>query len=300
MSSPMRLYKHGRPSIEGGFARERAEAAHPDLWDGLLVAYEPVLGMTGDVFFDYANVRHINGTVESYDPTLWLHSEFGWRLQLDGGADFIDLGDNFGIASTDGITVICWVRAATPHNMRLVQKRGTGGFGAQEGWQFSWVNTVSWGNTAIEDSAGNFTRINSGQNFTWADGEWHQLVMRYDRPADLISIYKDGLDQNLAQTAGTPGASNGSRNCTIGCAWNDVSTQSQFFDGDVADIRIYDRAVDPAALHRDYNLGPAAPFIIGDHYGSLSLHAAETALAGAGTILPFMQQGDHYRGGITV
>ena len=52
-----------------------------------------------------------------------------------------------------------------------------------------------------------------------------------------IKIYKDGIDQDLTNSnSGTVGTVAVARNGTIGASWNDASTQSQFYAGDIDDV----------------------------------------------------------------
>ena len=44
------LKKNSVPSYKAGYAKSASESAHPELWDGLKIAYSPQLGNRGDVY----------------------------------------------------------------------------------------------------------------------------------------------------------------------------------------------------------------------------------------------------------
>ena len=70
-------------------ARNASEAAHPHLWRGLVRAWVPALGVTGDTLRDVSGRKH-HGTLTNMDlATDWQASDGGWCLDFDGTNDYV-------------------------------------------------------------------------------------------------------------------------------------------------------------------------------------------------------------------
>jgi hypothetical protein len=100
------------PSYKSGYAQSAGESAHPNLWDGLVGAWMPSMGVTGKTLRDVSgNENH--GTLTNMDPaTDWVTSEKGSALDFDGNNDFVTQADpqgSFARSGSDDLTVSCWV-----------------------------------------------------------------------------------------------------------------------------------------------------------------------------------------------
>lgn len=72
------------PGYATGFAHNAAESDNPGLWDGLVGAWAPTLGVTGDVLRDQSAFGN-HGTLATMDPaTDWVATEKGWALDFNG------------------------------------------------------------------------------------------------------------------------------------------------------------------------------------------------------------------------
>ena len=127
------------------------------------------------------------------------------------------------------LSVLHWYRSTSEDTHRTIQKRGTGGWGSQAGWQISHsTGTTDWGNTGVDDGT-NYVRLANATEFNIQDGLWHHMVVMWDATAQDLIIYIDDVLQSPTLTkSGTVGDVTTTRNLTIACAWNDASTQSQF------------------------------------------------------------------------
>ena len=56
------LKKNSVPSYKSGYAKSASESAHPELWDGLVNAFAPRLGNTGEEFVESSNIGR-NGPI---------------------------------------------------------------------------------------------------------------------------------------------------------------------------------------------------------------------------------------------
>lgn len=219
--------------------------------DGL-VAWWPTITAGESILHD-RTYRGIDGSFPggTKNPS-WINSQVGMVLDYDGSDDYIDLGNvsllDPGLGS---FTAFAWIWASSVHSMRIVQKRGTGAWGSQAGWQLSWV-AGHWGNSGVDDGS-NYVRITDLQDFTWADSTWHLITMRWDAVAEHIDLFRDGIDQGLANsTEGAIGSISSARNATIGAAWNDAATQAQWFNGMIGDVRYYNVWLADSEIYEHY------------------------------------------------
>jgi hypothetical protein len=82
--------KHNEePSYKAGYAKNAVESENPHLWKGLVGAWMPSLGVTGDTLRDVSGNGN-DGTLTNMDTaTDWVTSEKGLALDFDGSNDQI-------------------------------------------------------------------------------------------------------------------------------------------------------------------------------------------------------------------
>ncbi len=214
-----------------------------------------------------------HGTLDSMDlATDWRaptrRGGFG-ELSYDSVDAFVDLGDIAALNFNGPFSVAAWIKiGANPDSdntsYRVVQKRGTGGFGSQAGWQFAVVRIDSStpgsykiGNTGVDDGTDSFI-LSSGTPqgiATIAEEEWTHIAMTWNGSAIGTSYVNGVFDATFVREtgAGDVGDMSNARNATIGCAWQ--TTQSQFFDGLIDDTVIWDRVLSANEVAEDYEIG---------------------------------------------
>ena len=76
-----------KPSYATGYAKNASQSAHPNLWDGLVGAWMPSLGVTGETLRDVSgNGNH--GTLTNMDAASdWVATSKGLALDFDGNDD---------------------------------------------------------------------------------------------------------------------------------------------------------------------------------------------------------------------
>lgn len=119
------------PCYSQGFARSAGESANPGLWRGLVGAWIPGLGHSGDTLFDWSGQGHhgtFGGTKGSEYPE-WVMKPNGYAIQSpgvgNGAVSHIGIGD--WLIKTGRITMLAKVGAMTgaPSDPRIVS-RGNG------------------------------------------------------------------------------------------------------------------------------------------------------------------------------
>jgi len=112
-----------KPSYASGYAKNASQSAHPKLWDGLVGAWMPSLGVTGETLRDVSGNGH-HGTLTDMDAaTDWVATSKGLALDFDGSNDYVDVGlqvqDKFIMSQQASIAM--WVKpSSNPVNSGLL------------------------------------------------------------------------------------------------------------------------------------------------------------------------------------
>ena len=115
-----------KPSYRTGYARWPGESEYPQLWKGLVGAWAPFLGATGNKVFDLSG----NGNTGTISGLVWESGKFGSTLNSDGSGNYIDCGDMTQTEGASGLTVSVWTKipgASVAAVEMLLGKRGEGG-----------------------------------------------------------------------------------------------------------------------------------------------------------------------------
>lgn len=231
---------------------------------------DPARGLVAQWLFDPGSATA--GTVPATDGIrrhrITLHGgatveagPFGaGLLRLPGGPAFGTVGAtsdlNFGSA---GMTVAVWLRTTMTGKGRVLSR---GSFGWTPGY---FLSAGHGGDGHVGFGIGGGSTWGSGGSVeiatadpVLADGDWHQVAATIDS-AGTARIVVDGAARNLVKTPGTdghvfgdelrtrpssPAVPAGQLALTIG---SHLGTD-EFYQGDLADLRLYGRALDPSAL----------------------------------------------------
>ena len=90
-----------------GYARNKAEALHEGLWDGLVGCWASSLGISGAVLRDQSG----KGNHGSFTGDLtWSIEQGKQSITADGTNDAIDLGSEVDAIGTSDFTIVAWVK----------------------------------------------------------------------------------------------------------------------------------------------------------------------------------------------
>lgn len=180
----------------------------------------------------------------------WLRQGAGWALRFDGSRDHVTCGAPAALDLTGtAITLSAWV---------MPEETPAGEVGIC-GKHFS-----SYLLTYYQDVHA-YWYIASGGNNTKAvlpGGMWTHVAGTFDGTTLRFYINGDLAMERLSQAATIPAG----RTFTIGCVVGDPTaadpnyTQSGFFRGCIADVRVYDQALPAERLRRQYGEGAAGRF----------------------------------------
>ncbi|MEO1841599.1 MAG: LamG-like jellyroll fold domain-containing protein, partial [Pseudomonadota bacterium] len=229
-----------RPSYKSGFARSASTSSSPGLWKGLVGAWVPALGNTGEKLYDVSGNKN-HGTLTDMDPaTDWISDPMGPVLDLDGSSDYIDIPSTvFDWSGTNNWSAFIWIKTtrASPYGYFM-------GTSIHHGWY-------------IRNSGTNaLYKIDDGSNFeyttgtaTITDGEWHLLGITLEGNGGPFLGWVDG-QIDISLTSGSVGA------LADTFAIGTLGTKMM---GQLGPTYLYNRAINPTEirqLHRD----PLAPF----------------------------------------
>ncbi|GAA3622486.1 choice-of-anchor D domain-containing protein [Flavivirga jejuensis] len=178
---------------------------------GTYNATTDILTFTG---INFENAEYFTlGTTEEYQDT--------YHLSFNGTTRYIDLGDNNDL--TGNFTISAWIKSNT-NNRTIISK------GSAAGYEFS-IN--SSGNLVMNFNSGTQTVTSTNsvpQNI------WHHVAVIYN--GTTTKIYIDGIEDGTANISTSPVAN--SESFLIGASG---SSPSNFFSGEMDELRIWNRAL---------------------------------------------------------
>jgi hypothetical protein len=187
-----------------------------------------------------------NGTIYGAVPAA---SKIGGSLNFDGINDYVQVNDNTSLDITNAITISAWVKrdlTGVRHNVvcKTTNTMPYDGYhliiGAADEVAFTLAINGHW--NGVEGGA-----IDAGN--------WHHLAGTYD--GTQLTLYIDGSPVVSEIDPGTIGVNN--QNLYIGRA---VPNYGYFFDGNIDDVRIYNRALNGNEVQQLYNIPEPATLLL--------------------------------------
>jgi len=225
------------PSCGQGYARSSAESANPELWDGLVGAWVPSLGATGDKLQDIAR----SGNASKVGAGAhWVNTEKGPTLR------FVDDDSQYyahpqPMASEAAVSMVIVLNADTATDYAGNWNASPTGLDRQ-------MFMRDAGQVFIQDAANSANGDASAPN--WSYGVWQTLVAVAD--GANLTVWNGGR-------AGTPDAIAGPYIPTSSQLWVIGGGHSDGMDGDIAFVAYYNRALTPNEIQQ-LNVDPLAPF----------------------------------------
>ena len=206
--------------------------AQSSLTNGL-VAYYPFTGNATDQI-DNALVGTVSGAVLAPDRFTNGNSAYSF----DGSAQI-----TVPVPSVSPLTISAWFKVGTiDHWYLAVWVRDT----ATSSQDDVYMN----GNHPSYVSAGTVGYLYQSTGIlstkSYADGLWHQAVVRYNPSSQKRELYVDGALQGQTSVTNPPPAA--MQNLTLGNANQDAFPNNEGFVGLLDDLRIYDRSLSPQEI----------------------------------------------------
>ncbi|MDB2683055.1 LamG domain-containing protein [Alphaproteobacteria bacterium] len=169
----------------------------------------------------------LTGTGVNIGAGDWVTGLNGGTIDFDGSTERIDFGNH--TAGDTLYTASAWFRTTNSNANAGVFHRGSS----------SWTvyNPLMRTSNTGENRPGNVNFLYHGQTFD--DGAWHHIA--FSRNGSSIKLYFDGVERASKDPITGPEASGGgtANKVTIGAV--KTATYNNYFDGDIDDVRLYDR-----------------------------------------------------------
>ncbi len=210
-----------------------------------------------------------NGTLTSFpaDPSAnWVSGSINGSLSFDGANDRVIIGDPAGgeldFGTTQSFTLSAWINT---NDAAALSRPFSKGHWAWSGGGYSlWVDNGVLEAGATGTSQATSTVADTSTSVI-SNGTWYHVAAVFDQTAKTIQLYVDGTAQNLVKAAGTCGTATGTvldySACTTATASSTYDfvigashTNNEHFDGEVDDVRVYNRALSDAEVTALYNL----------------------------------------------
>ena len=245
-----------KPSYQAGYARNASESENTNLWDGLVGAWMPSLGVTGDTLKDVSgNGNH--GTLTNMDAaTDWVATSKGLALGFDGTDDHVVI-PTFGRDLTSQATVSCIFRPVVVDSTwrkAIIQPYSTSWSNPYYRWQIgTYQNRLFCGfNVNNNYFTGHLpdTDIASSGNVYHVVGTFKNGVIR---------LFVNGISKNQADKSSIATTIISGVTDEV-CIGRDASYFNQErLNGNVYQASIYNRALSPQEIKQLY-VDSLAPF----------------------------------------
>jgi len=202
--------------------------------EGLVGCWLPFVG-EGDTLKDYSGEGN-DGTLNG--PTWIYDSHFGWVLDFDGVDDYVEVS-GLQTVSPAHLTYSAWIKTLDSGTNSIYYKEEGGP------WHHLTIGTVNPGDirfTATDSS----TTVDLDTSANLDDGNWHHVVGTYD--GSTMRVYIDGEEVNSDSTLSGD----------LSYAEDDIPTigsrmgSTNFFNGTIDEVRIYDRALSENEISRHF------------------------------------------------
>jgi len=214
-------------------------------WDNSLVGYWNFEHTNSTHVFDNSTYGN-NGTFQgaNFGESNLTTGKYGNALEFDGSNDYVDCGNDVSLNITDEITIEAWVKTNTnATTQRVVSKQQTG-VGI---YNFKIVNQKF--NIYIEDTTNSGYRYLSDNSWI-GDGQWHHVVGTASIITDEIHMYLDG---SLNDGSTDPIGDVTSFSCTNNLRIGRRSDGSDYFNGTIDEVRIWNRTLSWEEINASYN-----------------------------------------------
>ena len=214
--------------------------------DGLVLyldAANPLSYASGSTSWNDLSRGRNNGTLVN-GPSF--DSANKGSIDFDGVNDYVDLGNPLSIYQLDGLTISTWVYI---HNFSAGADAFASTDGNTRGWYLGTWNHPNTGNIDIVrwlvSTDGSTTdALNTSELHT---NQWYHITSTWD--SDNMKIYVDGLVNNSISTTNTSAPLPSSPNTL---RLGERYSNSQFFNGNISNIQIYNRALSAQEVQRNY------------------------------------------------
>lgn len=242
MKRTRQLLRISLAALVAGLCLLSSSAAAQDFTSNL-VGHWAVDDGSGTTALDSTANNH-DGTI-SGNPTWQSSAKVGGGLDFEtsDGADSIDVG-TFDLTGT-GVTLAAWIKPENDGTDQRIITKSSSNATVDHYWQLN----HEVGSTELRIRAGGTTeRLNVSTSLVV--GHWYHLVGTYD--GTTLRLYLDGVEVgSMVHSVGGAVSTSSSMPVTIG----DSPIGGRAYDGEMDDVRVYDRALSATDVETLFNNG---------------------------------------------
>ena len=243
--------KHNEePSYKAGYAKNAGESASPHLWNGLVGAWIPSLGVTGETLRDVSGNRK-NGTLNGMDAaTDWVATSKGLALDFDAVDDVADIASPPSITG-DSATLALWCKSDDSAFWRSPGGYVTSGFDDYR-LTFRRLNTGRLQAYAYYSSGGRqSTGVYAISNSEFQSWNYYVVVAS----GGVVYLYLNGA----IVASGGSGSGDLNLGTTFTLGSQDSRSSGSWWNGKISNVQVYNRALPPQEIQELY-VDSLAPF----------------------------------------
>lgn len=178
-----------------------------------------------------------------FQATWYTTGKYGKALAFDGSNDYVSVADSSSLDLTNRMTLEAWVRPTANSGWRTVMLKENGNELAYGLYARENTNRAS-GWLRINPSSSSQSVATSTQNALPLNA-WSHLALTYD--GSVMRIYVNGVQRATKNMSGNMFTSSGPLKFGGNAIW------SEYFAGQLDEIRIYNRALTASEIQADMN-----------------------------------------------
>jgi len=241
---------HAIPGYKTGRIRNGQESFNHNLWKGLVAAYSPEFGNSGDMLYDSTTGEHngtwLTGPVSA--PTagvpVYVGGKFGNVLSLDGSSQFISIPDQRalqvevanGASLMRFFTLAAWINVASFSSYNMIVTKANNSGASTNNFELR-IDQTTGKLTLAGNGGAAVTSVNALSLNTWCF-----VTATYDGSELLSKVYINAKFEN--SHSGTPAFSITTRPVYIGVRDDDFG----YFNGKIGQVLIYNRRLQPSEI----------------------------------------------------
>ncbi|MDD4062228.1 MAG: LamG domain-containing protein [Candidatus Pacebacteria bacterium] len=216
---------------------------------GLVGHWDMDEGYGGQVSDKSGNGNHgtINGATWGDNSPEWVDDVSGGALDFDGVDDYVNAGNDASLQLTNQMTISSWIKTEGNTNSRVGGKSSSGHTSF-----YLYSRFLVSGN----GSSQSHTDVVLSE-----DGVWEHRVGVYNGTAGILKLYVNSVDVTGSITGTIPTSLyNSSAPFKIGVASTLMTESDAHLQGQISDVRIYNRALSATEIQKIYEYGRTNKF----------------------------------------
>ncbi len=212
-------------------------------------------GLVGYWSFD-GNAQDSSGSGNhgTISGATFVQGVSGQALSFDGVDDYVNVGDKDSLnPHLNSMTIEAWVKTSDADSLGRIYAKGTHG-GSQRGYSLQ-LYPGTGGKVSLIFGTGHEHILRSDASIT--DGLWKHIVGVIDRTGNMelyINNVKQSTTIDVSDHSGVDIGANTYNACIgVSCSTNGVPGLSEYLNGIIDEVRIYNRALNASEIQAHYN-----------------------------------------------